>query len=276
MYQPPIRPYRLPDPDPRDRLLTSDLSRSSRELSAWAAHRSAVSQALRASSTTVTSPQGAPGRGLRRWPALLYQHLLRGRRSGQRPLLEPPSTARLTPGRDPEASDPLHWLRIDRWSHDEQNQVETPARTEQSIDEMYRVRAVLDGLSAEAVTRRHVDGQVAPSALRRLWDLAAVADRATRSGNLQDGAWHNRAFHQAIASLSGDDLVLDLLDQVWERIQVSTESSLQETGRRVAVHDEHLVVLTRVAAGDADGAFVSARQHALATIGARRRHDCPH
>lgn len=130
---------------------------------------------------------------------------------------------------------------------------------------------MLDRLSAGIVARRHAEGQVAPAAVQRLWDLAREADQATRAGNVQQGAMHNRTFHQAIASLSANGLVVALLERMWDQIQVSTESSLEEADRVAAVNEEHLVVLTRIAAGDTGGAFVSAREHALATSGARCR-----
>lgn len=47
MYHPPSRPYLFPEPTPRDsHLVVTGSPQSSRELSAWAAQRSAVSQAL--------------------------------------------------------------------------------------------------------------------------------------------------------------------------------------------------------------------------------------
>lgn len=261
------RPYSGSEPTPRDHeLLNHGFGWTGRDLSVWAAHRSAVSQAFAAGSAATTAPTNRRATAPRWWGALLGRTL--HRRSTRQPQVAGISPTESALGPRATSSVLLQHLpglgigeaergvvSDDRWS----------------IEEMFEIRAVFDGMAAEAVAQRRADGQITAAALQRLWALAETTDQATRAGELPQAAAGNRTFHQAIASLAGNTRVVELLDRLWDQIQVVTQSCMDDPDRIAGLHAEHQMVLTRIAEGDPAGAFTLAREHALATIGAGGR-----
>ena len=128
---------------------------------------------------------------------------------------------------------------------------------------VYRVRAALEGLTAELVAERQRAGEIAPAELER---LARAADDATRAGDLAAGAAHNRAFHLRIAELADNPPALDALRRIWDQIVVSTKLSLVAPKRTAAVDEEHRRLLDAIANGDPHNAAQLARAHVLNTL----------
>jgi DNA-binding GntR family transcriptional regulator len=142
-----------------------------------------------------------------------------------------------------------------------------------SADELvavYRVRAALEALAAETAAESQVAGEIAPAALNELDHLADQTDAATRAGDLESAAQLNRAFHRATIVLAANPVALELLDRLWDRIIVTTRSSLAAPARADEVDQEHRLLLACIRAGDATGAASAARDHVLATLEALR------
>jgi DNA-binding GntR family transcriptional regulator len=135
-----------------------------------------------------------------------------------------------------------------------------------ALDNVYVVRAALEALTAATAAGRQAAGQLAPADLRSLRRLADAADHATRTGDLAAAVRHNRAFHRAVAELAANPVALEILDRLWDRIQVSTRRSLTASDRAEAVDTEHRLLLDRIEAGDPAGAGDAARKHVLATL----------
>ena len=132
----------------------------------------------------------------------------------------------------------------------------------------YQARAALEALTAELAATRHSAGRVAPADLVALRDSAAAAAEATTAGRLVDGVRHNRSFHRQIAVLAGNDLVLRILDRIWDQIQVSTLDSLSPPARPVQVNTEHDDMIAAIVDGRAEDAGRLARRHVLSTLAA--------
>jgi len=133
------------------------------------------------------------------------------------------------------------------------------------LDHAYRVRAALEGLTAELAAERQQAGRIAPADLA---DLARLADRthlATAAGDLAEAVRLNRRFHRRIAELAGNPIALHSLDLLWDRIQVSTRLSLRPQGRTGEVDTQHRAVLDAITAGDPQAAHAAARRHVLDT-----------
>ena len=130
----------------------------------------------------------------------------------------------------------------------------------------YRVRAALEGLTAELVAERQQAGEIAPAAFAELDRLAAKADEATRAKDLTAGAGHNRAFHLKLADLADNDPARDALTRIWDQIVVSTKRSLVAPKRAKAVDEEHRRLLEAIRAGDVEKAAETARAHVLNTL----------
>jgi DNA-binding GntR family transcriptional regulator len=131
---------------------------------------------------------------------------------------------------------------------------------------VYRVRAALEGLTAELAAERQQAGEIAPAKLAELDRLADKADQATRAKDLSAGAAHNRAFHLKLADLADNDPARDALIRIWDQIAVSTKRSLVAPKRAGAVDAEHRRLLEAIRAGDAEKAAATARAHVLNTL----------
>ncbi|WP_367128889.1 GntR family transcriptional regulator [Saccharothrix sp. HUAS TT1] len=137
-----------------------------------------------------------------------------------------------------------------------------------ALRDAYLVRASLEALTAELAARRRRAGELAPAALRRLTELADLADAATRSGDLAEGVRHNRAFHRHVAALADNPPALEVLDRIWDQIVVSTRASLTAPARPARVDHEHRRLISAITAGDPGTAAARAREHVTATMSA--------
>ncbi|MEV4145342.1 GntR family transcriptional regulator [Amycolatopsis sp. NPDC049691] len=135
-----------------------------------------------------------------------------------------------------------------------------------ALRDAYRVRAALEGLTAELAAERQRSGELAPADLARLGALADDADRATRSGDLAEGVRHNRAFHRHIAALADNPPAAEALDRLWDRITVSTRASLAAPARTGQVEEEHRQLVAAIADGRPEDAAALARAHVLSTM----------
>ncbi|MFC9439778.1 GntR family transcriptional regulator [Nocardia sp. NPDC057030] len=135
-----------------------------------------------------------------------------------------------------------------------------------ALRDAYLMRASLEALTAELAARRQRAGELSPASLRRLVEHADLADAATRRGDLAAGVEHNRAFHRYIAELADIPMALEVLERIWDRIIVSTRTSLNAPPRPARVDDQHRNLIAAISAGEPDAAAAQARAHVLATM----------
>ncbi|MEV1129645.1 GntR family transcriptional regulator [Agromyces sp. NPDC049794] len=130
---------------------------------------------------------------------------------------------------------------------------------------VYEARAALDAFAAAALAERQLAGHLEPAALAELDRFAGEADAASRAGHLAEATMLNRRFHERIAELAGNPVIVESLVRHWDQIQISTRTRLVEPDRTRAVHEEHLELLGAIRHGDPARAATSARDHALTT-----------
>lgn len=135
-----------------------------------------------------------------------------------------------------------------------------------ALRDAYLFRTALEALTAELAADRQRAGELAPAELARLKDLAAEADRATRSGDIAAGVRYNRAFHTHIATLADNPPAAEALERLWDRIIVSTRASLVAPARTGQVDEEHRYLVAAIADGRPEDAAFLARQHVLSTM----------
>jgi GntR family transcriptional repressor for pyruvate dehydrogenase complex len=146
--------------------------------------------------------------------------------------------------RDPNAA------RVARWRFAKQY----------SLADVYTVRASLESLSALLATKRST-----PAAVKVLDRLANKLASAVQSGDLLAMAAADRAFHRKLAEVSGNPLLMEILD-VFD--VVITE------GRNLAFHDasskhrnapvlEHREIIEAIKSGDANAASKKMTTHIL-------------
>lgn len=141
-------------------------------------------------------------------------------------------------------------------------------RSPSELAHVYRTRAALEAMAAQAAAERYAAGELAPAELRHLDDVAQETDRLTRLGDMTAAAVSNRTFHQSLSRLAGNPVALEILDRLWDQIMVSTRASLTVSDRAQIVAGEHEVILRCVREGDGSGAADAARAHVLSTLGA--------
>ncbi len=124
----------------------------------------------------------------------------------------------------------------------------------EELREIYEVRSLLE---AEAATR--AAGRIAPAKLEA---LAAAFSRIRKSGGVDSDWEHDRSLHRVVAEASGNRRLLAEISRYGDLVQTVREIV---GGQALAIHattaDEHLAILSALAAADADAAAGAMRAH---------------
>lgn len=110
------------------------------------------------------------------------------------------------------------------------------------IAQVYQVRGALDALAARLAARQaaHLDPL-----------LIAAGREAVRGTDLQAMIDADIAFHRAIYAASGNPLIERSAMVHWQHIRRAMGASLQQSGMRRAVWDEHAAIAEAIADGRA-------------------------
>jgi DNA-binding GntR family transcriptional regulator len=134
------------------------------------------------------------------------------------------------------------------------------------IEQIYELRAVLEGLAAAQAARRQAAGRIAPVEIRGIQDAADEVERAVAEGDAKRSARANLAFHRAFGHAPGNPFLEDALHRVWDRIAVSTVSNLSDGDWAKAVITQHREICRAIVDGDEDGARRAAEEHIRAAL----------
>lgn len=138
-----------------------------------------------------------------------------------------------------------------------------------SIDnalELIDVRLANETLCARLAARRAGAAELA--ALRA---LAAEFDAAAGQRDIESLMAIDRRFHERIAELSGNQVLVDILRVLHARSQRFWAISLIAEGHLDEVQDEHRAIVEALAAGDPEAAAAAVEQHVLSFRGALLR-----
>lgn len=114
------------------------------------------------------------------------------------------------------------------------------SRTE--LDELYQVRLALDPLAAEMACGRIDAPRIAR--MRKLLE-------APPSGDFELRLSMNREFHAIIYRACGNETLIEILDQLWDRADRYRRVVLGKSpGAGKASHEEHVAIVDALAAGD--------------------------
>jgi len=133
--------------------------------------------------------------------------------------------------------------------------------TAKEARDVYRARAALEALAAELAAERMRDGQVAPAQLGDLRDRAAAVDQAARRGDARLASLETLRFHKAVAEMGDNNVVIEALDRLWDRIAVSSLSNLTDRHWSDEVHEHHHGIIAAITAGDPVAAAGTMREH---------------
>jgi DNA-binding GntR family transcriptional regulator len=133
--------------------------------------------------------------------------------------------------------------------------------TQADIDEVYRLRALLEGHGAALAARAASREQV--SQIRRLGEIYERAIDSAVPGH-DETARCNNEFHAAILAASGSPRLTNLLDVISSAPMVTQALSLYSDDDRRRSVLQHRDILTAIANGDAELAESAMRSHILA------------
>lgn len=137
--------------------------------------------------------------------------------------------------------------------------VATLSRAE--VEQIYELRAALEGLAAAQTARLHASGQIAPAHVHAIEQAAEEVERAVAEADAKQSARANLAFHRAFGQAPGNAFLTDALHRVWDRIAVSTVSNLSDAAWAQAVLTQHQEICRAIVAGDEDAARRAAEEH---------------
>jgi DNA-binding GntR family transcriptional regulator len=129
------------------------------------------------------------------------------------------------------------------------------------IEQIYELRAGLEGQAAARAARRQAAGLIAPIEIRGIQDAADEVEQAVAEGDPKRSARSNLAFHRAIGRVAGNTFLEDALHRVWDRIAISTVSNLSDRDWASTVIAQHQEICLAVVAGDEAAARRAAERH---------------
>ncbi|WP_181770570.1 GntR family transcriptional regulator [Amycolatopsis pittospori] len=144
--------------------------------------------------------------------------------------------------------------------------VAVAALSSEEIEQIYELRATLEGLAAAHAARTQAAGLVAPAVLRALQEAADEVERAVDDGDAKRCARANMGFHRAFGDISRNPFLGDALHRVWDRIAVSTVSNLSDGHWAKTVLSQHQDICKAIVAGDEDAARTAAEEHVRAAM----------
>lgn len=117
-------------------------------------------------------------------------------------------------------------------------------------DEIYEVRAALDGLIGRLAAQR-----IAPGALQRLRDIVKRMQAAGRTRDVDAYFPLNLEFHDLLAECAGNAALRDNYRRVAKQLSLLRRETLARNAEHIAVSTrEHEAIVNAVAKGDAEGA----------------------
>lgn len=131
--------------------------------------------------------------------------------------------------------------------------------SEQDLDEIFSVLALLEGRAAAEATRR-----AASSDHLRLAAIHAELERHAAHLDADQFFETNQAFHDAVKNLAGNRWLAHLIDDSRKLLKLTRRDSLRPAGRIPASCAEHAAILAAIKAGDARLAASRMEEHILA------------
>jgi DNA-binding GntR family transcriptional regulator len=125
------------------------------------------------------------------------------------------------------------------------------------MSEIYQILTALECMAAELLARR------APSAkeLKPLVDATRAMDRALQADDLDAWADADERFHAGLVSLAGNRQLEATVLNYWDRAHRARMFTLRLRPKPVNSTHEHMQMLERIGAGDAEGAARVTRAH---------------
>lgn len=128
--------------------------------------------------------------------------------------------------------------------------------TEQDLDDIFPVIALLEGRCAFEAAQQASDADIAALDIlhTRLQDSAA-------QGRIQDYYAANHAIHEAIIAITGNKWLAQVVGDLRKILKLARLQQLNAAGRLAQSLAEHMAIFAALKARDADGAEAAMRTH---------------
>jgi DNA-binding GntR family transcriptional regulator len=129
-----------------------------------------------------------------------------------------------------------------------------------SADDMrdiYQVLTALESMAVELVARRRPTAKELEPLMTASRDMA----KAVKADDLDAWAAADERFHRHIVELCGNRLLIDAVQNCWDRAHRARMVTLRMRPKPVNSTREHLDVVNKIREGDARGAFDAHRAH---------------
>ncbi len=130
------------------------------------------------------------------------------------------------------------------------------------IEQVYELRAVIEGLAARRAAERGAARAAAEGAA-----LVAAGRAAVAAGQLPAMVAADQAFHRFLYDLSGNPLIAPAMAAHWTQLQRAMAEVLVRDEQPRDIWDQHAAILAAVVAGDAAAAEALAREHLTQAAG---------
>ena len=128
--------------------------------------------------------------------------------------------------------------------------------TEQDLDEIFPVMALLEGRCAYEAAQHATDGD-----LQALEDMHQKLARHAKARRINDYYATNYAIHEAIIALAGNRWLATVIGDLRKIVKLARLQQLHAPGRLEQSLNEHLAVFAALKARDAEGAEAAMRTH---------------
>ena len=128
--------------------------------------------------------------------------------------------------------------------------------TEQDLDEIFPVIALLEGRCAYEAAQHATDADLAA-----LEEMHQKLQRAAKGRRINDYYAANLAIHEAIITLAGNRWLAGVINDLRKILKLSRQQQLHAPGRLDQSLSEHLAVFAALKARDAEGAEAAMRTH---------------
>jgi DNA-binding GntR family transcriptional regulator len=137
--------------------------------------------------------------------------------------------------------------------------------TEQDLDEIFPVIALLEGRCAFEAAQRATDGDLAA-----LEDLHEKLARHAKAKRINEYYATNFTIHEAIIALAGNRWLAGVINDLRKIVKLARLQQLHAPGRLEQSLSEHLAVFAALKARDPEGAEAAMRTHLTRQRGALR------
>jgi DNA-binding GntR family transcriptional regulator len=140
------------------------------------------------------------------------------------------------------------------------------------LQSVFEVRAALDSLAAASAAGRAARaGNDVRRNLKAMDGVLAEGKAAARESDFQALVRLDMAFHELLAGMSGNPVLLDITRQQWAHVRRGIAVALQDRAFHLRCWEEHAAIASAIRAGEADAAERLARDH-CELAGAETRH----